>query len=95
MAKKDEGMINVAEETRKILNAEEKVKVYLHEEQYKSKSKSVTINGVLFVIPVGEWTEVPKSIAALLEDSKAVIAKSKKETEVYKKGLGKDMSGSI
>lgn len=95
MAKEKINAVNVIEETKKALAKEETERVFLHEEHYKCKAKTVNINGYLMKVPVGQWTEVPKSVAELLRDRKAVIEQSSKETEVFKKGLGKDMSGSI
>ena len=94
-AKKEVGVTNVYEETKRILDAEEKVKVFLHEEEFRVKTKELNINGVMLRVPVGEWTEVPKSVAALLEDRVEIIKKSKKEVEAFKTGLGKDLSGKV
>lgn len=96
MAKKEvQETVDHIEETKRNLKEQETEKIFLHEEEFNCKTKNVNINGTLWRIPVGEWVEVPKSIAELFKNRKELMQKSKKEAAAFQDGLGKNMSGSI
>lgn len=48
------------------------------------KAKTVTINGVTYVIPVGETVEVPEPVAEVIKNWQAETKKAKEE---YKKRM--------
>lgn len=58
------------EQTTKTLDKEPKVKVKIRNEKNNPNytSEAVYVNGVCYQIPVGEYVEVPQTIANMLEE---------------------------
>ena len=51
------------------------------------KAKTVTINGVTYVIPVGETVEVPEPVAEVIKNWQAETKKAKEEHKKRMKEL--------
>jgi len=62
------------------------VRVFIPEDALNEweKAKTVTINGVIYAIPVGESVEVPDFVADVVENW---LAETKKAKEEYKKRM--------
>lgn len=59
-----------AEETLKILDKEPKVRIKIREikENPNYVTERVYVNGACYQIPVGEYADVPETVARLLEE---------------------------
>ena len=65
-----QGSANSNSITKKILDADRKVKLMIPASEKEKSAVFVSVNGVAFNIPRNQWVEVPYSIVAVLENAK-------------------------
>lgn len=69
-------------------NGDKLVRIYIDSEG-GDEPVPVCINGYTVLIPVGEWTDVPEPIAAVLQQSRRIVEESKKRNKDFAAGKEK------